>query len=480
MDQQGKQVGQDERSVLGIITSHWVSAIGAGLVTVAACTWFLLLVTKLGARESNPYVGILIFFVVPGVFFAGLALIPAGAYLARRRIAAGLAIAADRRTTLRRLALFVGLMTLVNLVIGSQLSYRAVAHMESNQFCGQSCHVMNPQFIAAERSEHRGADCVACHVVPGAVGFLKAKANGTNQMIEVVRDAYPKPLPAALTTNKLAPSAETCEQCHSRKAVSAPRVRVISHFKEDEANTRLETILVMKIGGGRMGGIHGAHMGPGVEIRYRSTDGRRLEIPWIEARNAKGQTETWLAEGAKDPGGTTVLMECADCHNRTGHAFELPENAVDAAMANGRILPGLPFSRKTSVQVLKGAYADGDDAARQIPEAFTDFYRQAYPKLATERRGNIEAAGKVLAEIYRNNVFVDLGVKWGSYPNNLSHADNTGCFRCHDGNHAPTGGTNRDPAAMSQDCNSCHQMLATDEGSPEILQTLGLTNREVK
>ena len=39
-------------------------------------------------------------------------------------------------------------MTLANLVIGSQVSYRAVEHMETVQFCGQSCHVMKPEFTA--------------------------------------------------------------------------------------------------------------------------------------------------------------------------------------------------------------------------------------------------------------------------------------------------------------------------------------------
>ena len=39
-------------------------------------------------------------------------------------------------------------MTVANVVIGSQLTYRAVEHMETVQFCGQSCHVMQPEFTA--------------------------------------------------------------------------------------------------------------------------------------------------------------------------------------------------------------------------------------------------------------------------------------------------------------------------------------------
>jgi len=412
--------------------------------------------------------------VIPAVFFGGLALIPLGAFLARRRIAAGLADAPDRRTTLRRLALFLGVMTLVNLVIGSQVSYRAVAHMESNQFCGQSCHVMNPQFIAAGRSQHPTTDCVACHVIPGAVGFLAAKANGTHQMIKVVLNSYPKPLPPALRSNKLAPSAETCEQCHSRSIVSQPSLRVIPKFQDDQTNTAVTTVLMMKIGGGNAGGIHGAHMGPGIEIRYRPADAQRLVIPWMELRNGKGETKTWLAEGAKDPGGDAIVMECADCHNRSGHAFELPDEAVNGAMASGQIPVDLPFAHKTGVQVLKAAYTSERDAMTKIPLAFAAFYSQSYPDIARSRSKDIELAGKTLAELYRRNVFPDLGVQWGSYPDNMSHADNTGCYRCHDGGHSSDGPGPQ--STVSQDCNICHQTLAVEEASPDILQTLGVVN----
>ena len=38
------------------------------------------------SRRNNPYSGIVIFLVLPIIFFAGLALIPLGLYLSRRRI----------------------------------------------------------------------------------------------------------------------------------------------------------------------------------------------------------------------------------------------------------------------------------------------------------------------------------------------------------------------------------------------------------
>ncbi len=72
--------------------------------------------------------------------------------------------------------------------------------------------------------------------------------------------------------------------------------------------------------------------------------------------------------------------------------------------------------------------------------------------------------------IYRRNVFPDLKVAWGTYPNNLGHTDAPGCFRCHDDNHATAG-----KKTITQDCGACHQALAVEETSPEILKTLGMT-----
>lgn len=471
--------GTEDRPALWFLTSHWLSVVGASLVTIAACSWILLLTSHIGGVASNPYLGMLIFMAVPAVFFFGLALIPLGAYLARRRIAAGLAAAPDRRTILKRLALFFGVMTVVNVVIGSQASYRAVAQMESNQFCGQTCHSMQPQFVAYQTSSHRSVACVECHVVPGAAGFMAAKANGTGQMLKEVMDTFPKPIPPALQTGKLVSSAETCEQCHARDMTYGNRLRVYWKFKDDEANTPIESVLLTNVGGGKTGGVHGAHMGAGVEIRYRAADAQKTKIPWVEYRNSvTGETRTYLTTGAKDPGGETSVMQCADCHNRPGHAFELPKDAVNDAMAAGLIPPSLPFAHKTAIQILTAAYANGDDAAKKIPVAFDAFYQQNYAPIASQRQAEIARAGKALLEIYQRNVFPDLGVKWGSYPDNLGHTNDLGCFRCHDDTHQTASG--KSGIAIVQDCDDCHQTLANEEASPAILKTLNLLPESAK
>jgi len=449
---------------------------GVALVTLAGCSWLFLLPAHIRGRVDNPYIGLLVFIAIPVVFFAGLVLIPLGIALTKRRIALNLATLPNRSETWRRAGIFFGVMTLANIVIGSQVSYRAVEHMETVQFCGQSCHVMKPEFTAHQMPPHSQLACVSCHVAPGASGWLHSKMSGTRQLAAVVFNSFPRPIESAMESNRLVSSADTCEQCHAREKAIGPRLRVISKFKDDEANTRTETVLMMSVGGGRFGGIHGAHLGPGVRIRYAASDNKRQTIPWIEYRNTEnGITRTYLAGDVKpDSVGSlpTFDMQCVDCHNRAAHSFQLPEHAIDEAMARGEIPLGLPFVKKTAIELLKASYSSDDEATHRIPDGLAAYYQGKYPALASKRTADIQAVGQALLAIYRHNVFPDLKVTWGTYSNNLGHVDDPGCFRCHDDNHATP-----DKKTITQDCSTCHQSLAVEETAPEILKTLGGADR---
>jgi len=114
-------------------------------------------------------------------------------------------------------------MTVANVVIASQLSYRAVEHMDTVQFCGQTCHVMKPEFTAhAAMPPHQAVACAESHIAPGATGWLKAKMNGTSQLMGVMFNNFPRPIESAMENNKLVSSAETCEQCHARDKPIGP------------------------------------------------------------------------------------------------------------------------------------------------------------------------------------------------------------------------------------------------------------------
>jgi hypothetical protein len=467
---------QQSRPLLVLLTSHWISMLGAALVTLAGCSWLFVLPAHIRGHVDNPYIGLLIFVIIPVVFFAGLALLPIGIMLAKRRVAAGLTVVPDRKAAWRRVAIFFVVMTAINVMIGSQVTYRAVQHMETVQFCGQTCHVMKPEFTAHLTAPHQKVTCVDCHVATGASGWVRSKMAGTRQLVGVIFNSYQRPIESAMESNRLTSSAETCEQCHAREKVVGPRLRVIAKRKDDESNTPTQTVLMMLVGGGRYGGIHGIHLGPGVHMRYAAADKKRQNIPWVEYRNADtGVARTYLASDAK-PDSIRSLpkfdMQCVDCHNRPAHAFELPDRAVDDAIGAGQLLSGLPYIKKTGVDLIKADYKSEEEAKQKIPASLVSFYRQKYPDVFGKQTADIQAAGQALLAIYERNVFPEFKVAWGTYPNNLGHTDYLGCFRCHDDSHAT-----RDKKTITQDCSACHQALAVEETSPEILKTLGVADK---
>jgi hypothetical protein len=269
----------------------------------------------------------------------------------------------------------------------------------------------------------------------------------------------------------LRPARETCEACHWPQKYGEDRLRVVQKFADDRDNSSAKTVLLMKIGGGNHGiGIHGTHLGPGVRIRYAHADEGRQNIPWVEYTTPDGKTAEYSVPDAKRAGLPVREMDCMDCHNRPSHTYEMPERAVDRAMAAGQIPADLPFAKKKAVEILKLNYASREDAARRIPEAFAAYYRQSEPAVWQTRQAQVAAGGRGVLGIYERNIFPSMNVTWGKYPNNIGHTDFPGCFRCHDGNHAARGGN-----SITQDCNACHNLLAMDEANPKVLTDLGIT-----
>src|SRR5579862_8157272 len=109
------------RPVLILLASHWVSMLGAGIATLAGFTWLFVLPSSIHGHVDNPYVGILIFLIIPAVFFLGLILIPIGIALAKRRLKDDLGALPNRPHAWRRVGIFFGVMTMVNLLIGAQV-----------------------------------------------------------------------------------------------------------------------------------------------------------------------------------------------------------------------------------------------------------------------------------------------------------------------------------------------------------------------
>lgn len=458
---------------LARLSNNPISLVGVVFVTTAGVLWLFLLPIYLRGLVPHPYIGILLFLMLPGLFFGGLALIPLGIWLRYRRERKKGPVewtepARWNMADVRRLAAFVAVTTLANLVIGSQLSYRAVSYMDSVTFCGLTCHrIMIPEYTAYQHSPHSRVECVQCHIGPGASWFVKSKMSGLNQVFNYVLNTYPRPIPTPVES--LRPARETCEACHWPARYSGDRLRVITEFGDDEKNSMTKTVLLMHVGGGNGGiGIHGRHVGEGVEVEYASDPGRQ-NIAWVRYKGADGKVTEYRSADAK-PGVENTLehrtMDCIDCHNRPSHNYELPERAANEAFTSGLIPQSLPFIHKEGLEVLKRPWKSKEEGMAGIPAAVTSFYKQYYPGAPA---GDVQRAASALAVVWDRNVYPELRIKWGTYPNNLGHADFPGCFRCHDGAHTSATG-----ATISQDCETCHHVLAVEEPSPKILSDLGV------
>jgi hypothetical protein len=460
-----------------------LSLVGAVLTSSSAITMIGFWIFDMVSGSPLPvYAGILIFLILPGVFVAGLLLIPAGALVRRHalRKAGELPTIYPQidlaRPKIRRAAYWVGFFTFANVLILGTASYRGVEYMDSVQFCGQTCHtVMTPEFTAYQNSPHQHVACVECHIGPGAPWFVRSKLSGVRQVFAVSFKTYSRPIPSPV--KYLRPARETCEHCHWPQRFTGDKFLVRTKFTDDEKNTPLTTVLVLKVGGhtwqGNVG-IHGRHLDVGERIHYISTDERRQVIPQVTYTDDNGQTVVFnsteiRATPEQLATGEHRAMDCVDCHNRPTHAFQMPERAVDAEMSEGRISQQLPFIKKKAVEVLRADYPDREAARQRIIAQLHDFYRTSYPDTYREHRALVETAAQQVAAIYLRNIFPEMKMTWGVHPNNIGHEDFLGCFRCHDGNH-----TSADGRVITQDCSACHTILAMEDPNPKVLTDLGM------
>jgi hypothetical protein len=474
---------KDWARLLYYFGQNTLSLIGVVLTTSSAITligfWIYDFVLP---GPPHPYVGILIFLILPGLFILGLVLIPIGIFLRRRKLrnAGELPVVypeIDFKTPLvRNSLLFIFCATVLNVMIFGFASYRGVSYMDSTTFCGLTCHtVMAPEYSAYQNSPHSRVECVECHIGPGAGWFVRSKLSGLRQVFAVTLKTYSRPIPSPV--KYLRPARDTCEHCHWPQRFSGEKVIVKTNYKDDEKNTPLTTALILKIGGfTRTGfqGIHGRHLDEGSRIHYISIDERRQVIPIVYYTDDHGKTIEFVSTDIKATKeqlakGEKRAMDCIDCHNRPTHAFELPENAVDLRISRGTISTELPYIRKKAVELLKADYPDRDTAKSRITEGIISYYRATYPDIYNNKRALLEQAADSVAAIYLRNIFPEMKVTWGVHPNNLGHNDFPGCFRCHDGSH-----TSADGQTISNDCSACHNLLAVQEENPKILKDLGL------
>jgi len=334
-----------------------------------------------------------------------------------------------------------------------------VEYSETASFCGQ-CHTMDPELKAYAMSPHKEVTCAECHVEPGVAGFVKAKANGTKQLIGIITGQYPTPIPPP-DHAKLPSVKDSCMKCHEvdKLTENGGPVKLIlrPRYRPDETNTRdLVAVMLRPAGLGQSSGtpdaapevaVRGVHWHIEQKVTYTSNDEHARKIPLVDITFKDGTQRQYIAgtevavsmdvkpdiDRIKETQ-TTRVMDCIDCHNRVGHAVPSPERAVDEAMAAGRISAALPFIKRDGVALLNADYPSLAAADTAIT-GLRSTYAAKYPLVLKTQQMQVSGAIDALKQVYRLIATPEMKVQAKTYPDNLGHQASLGCFRCHDDAH---------------------------------------------
>lgn len=454
-----------------------ISWIGLFLVAASILLLLTFLLFSVVSPTANPYVDIIGYLVIPGIFVVGLIVVPAGMFVKyariRRRSAPGevayhLRLDLSEPTHRRALLVFLALSFFVMLPVLGVSSYQGYQYSDSTDFCARACHaVMEPQAVAHEASPHARVACAECHIGSGAGWFVKSKLSGTRQVLAVWTDSFPRPIPPAIT--ELRPARETCEECHWPAKFFGSQLREIVRYSGDEANTRRVLRLLLKTGGGdptvgRVEGIH-MHMALSGRIEYVALDDNLQDVPWVKYIDDDGVERIFRSDGKPGsdprPQGIVRRIDCMDCHNRAAHYMRPPQESVDLLLESGRIDAELPFIKREAVAALARTYPDSRTAMTDIETALTSFYRVNHPQISASRSDEIRAAVEAVQDVFGRIAFPAMKVDWRTYPDNVGHMNSAGCFRCHDGRHMDDRGR-----AISSECEVCHTFLNPAEDAP--------------
>lgn len=462
---------------LRTLSQNPISLLGIAVAIVALANIFFLFLIDLIAERPSPYVGILGYMIMPGFLIAGFALIGIGVWRERKRkVQETSEIGRYPRIDFndpnqRSLAAFFVSFVAVFVLLSAVGSYKAYEYTDSVQFCGQLCHsVMNPEFTAYRLSPHARVACVECHVGAGATWYVKSKLSGARQVFATAFKSYPRPIPTPV--HNLRPAQETCEGCHWPKKFWGAQMKVFTHYANDEKNTPRQIRMLIRVGGGDPAtgapeGIHW-HMNIANQIDYVATDDKRQVIPYIHVKDMQGRiTEYYAKDAASNKQLATAPrhhMDCVDCHNRPTHIYVPPDAAVDQSLLAKRIDVSLPFIKQQAVTSLTADYKTDAEADQGIAKSIQQFYEGKYPDLVKTKSLEIRTAVDEVQKIYHNTTFPEMKLNWQTHPNNIGHFYYSGCFRCHDGQHASADGK-----VIPKDCDTCHTVLSQQEGDTRLM-----------
>jgi len=102
-------------------------------------------------------------------------------------------------------------------------------------------------YTAYIRSPHVKVACLECHIGSGASWFVQAKISGLRQVMAVVADNYSRPIPAPV--EHLRPARDTCEPCHWPDKFHGKKIKIFSHFSNDDQLNPEVNEMALHIGG---------------------------------------------------------------------------------------------------------------------------------------------------------------------------------------------------------------------------------------
>ncbi len=464
----------------------WIAALlcnWVGIFGLVVAGFFLFAALCLIAIDSltgfrQPYMGILVFLIIPGFIWVGLIFMAVGVWLERRRgkkpPAAEACLEVSGRSRTRQLVIAL-IGAFLFLLLSSLGSYRAFQETESPEFCGALCHtVMKPEYVTYKSSPHSRVRCTECHIGSGASWFVRSKISGLYQVYATLTNHYPRPIPTPV--QNLRPAPETCETCHWPAKFYGWLELRRQFFLPDKQNTPWNIRMLVHVGGaiatkGPVGGIHW-HMNVANRMEYIATDETRQTIPWVRVTNKETGAVT-VYESKDNPltaQQKTIpmrVLDCIDCHNRPTHIFDSPYRALDDSMWLHRIDPAIPEIKAKAAEALVKAAGSPSQAsgmalvAEKLSKEYADYQDQA----------KIGQAISETQRIFRDNFFPEMKTDWQVRPNNIGHYIFPGCFRCHDGSHV-----DKTSRAIPNACNTCHTITA--QGAQPKVETVSLQGLE--
>ncbi len=369
---------------------------------------------------------------------------------------------AHKQLPLRMILVSAAVLILAFVALGA-LSVAGWEYSNSDNFCANACHEVHPEEpYAHQLSHHANVACVECHVgrlstFPAMIEKAGHVAHAWNFVFGYERPTYSKSMTSAI---------DSCEGCHTKKPHRHNIVKTALKFADDRRNTEKKLTLTMRLNGRTFGSEvrRGVNWHASGAVRFIATDPQKLDIRWVEVTAQDGSKKIYnnvLAPLSTEEiaAADKKVMDCIDCHNRAGHPFRSPEEEVDAALADGRLSPDLPFIKKRIIELLDQEFETEDEAKalaastwQQYQEDFPDL-KEKYPEDWEGARDFMEERQEFMANLMVRSRFVEEGMSWRSFPDHNGHKLDPGCFRCHGGQLQAESGV---PIVVN--CTNCHSI----------------------